>query len=144
MTNRQPPRSSSLHGRPPAMIKQTQFAILVFCNVYFRLHYYFPLHRFVKRKTRIRAIGPDAGRPNIRGMRPLVHHGSKAHSRESLVSEGRACAGPTTASSSRSCPTIKSKTNLFVIHQNKHIRIFELAKIIRLDRWRHEKPTGSG
>jgi len=53
------------------MIKQTQFAILVFCNVYFRLHYYFPLHRFVKRKTRIRAIGPDAGRPNIGGA-PVV------------------------------------------------------------------------
>ena len=76
------------------MIKQTQFAILVFCNVYFRLHYYFPLHRFVKRKTRIRAISPDAGGPNIRGDAPPCHHGSKAHLRESIVSDGEGTRDP--------------------------------------------------
>jgi hypothetical protein len=47
--------------------------MLVFYNVYFRSHYYFRSYCFVKRKTRICAIGSGARRPNIgRGLLPGV------------------------------------------------------------------------
>jgi hypothetical protein len=40
--------------------------MLVFYNVYFRSHYYFPSPRFVKRKRQIRVIGCCVLRSNIR------------------------------------------------------------------------------
>src|ERR1700733_10379663 len=98
MTNRQPPRSSSLHGRPPAMIKQTQFAILVFYNVYFRLHYYFPLHRFVMRKTRIRAIGPTLGGRISGGCVPVVIMAPKHTCESPLFLKGKLARDPPRAS----------------------------------------------
>jgi hypothetical protein len=45
--------------------------MLVFYSVYFRLHYYFPFPRFVKRKTRIRAIDSDSRVAEYQGV-PVV------------------------------------------------------------------------
>ena len=55
----------------------------------------------------------------------------------SIVSDGAVPGGPAPLTMSINI----RKTNLFVIHQNKYLK---LAKMIRQDRWQHEKPTGSG
>jgi hypothetical protein len=99
----------------------------VFYNVYFRLHYYFPLPRFVKRKTRICAIGHDARRPNIRGMRPRGLHGSKAPLRESLVSEGEVARNPPPL-----CRTIKAKR---IYSQYIRINTSQCLNWLRLSDW---------
>jgi hypothetical protein len=64
--------------------------MVVFCSVYFRLHYYFRFRGVVKRKTRIRGIGRDSraeyeGRPlaimdaEYKGFSPFCVLGKSTH-----------------------------------------------------------------
>jgi hypothetical protein len=102
--------------------------MLVFYNVYFRLHYYFPFHRFVKRKTRIRAIGPDLWVPEYQGM-PVAITIPKRASESPSVSAREAVRDPHAQEPLDNNRTIKRKTNLFVIHHN----IFKWRRLSRLD-----------
>ena len=114
--------------------------MLVFYSVYFRLHYYFPFHRFVKRKTRIRAICPDLRVPEYQGM-PVAITTPKRAGKSPSVASKEAAWRPSTRNHPLTMSNNK-KENESIRNTSQYVQFGE--KLSRLHRSSMKNPHDRG